>query len=176
MNLRHFETDRLLLSPTHEHDAGLVLELFNTPGWLQYIGDRKVHTLQTAESYIERNMRPQHQRLGFGSFTLSLKVNQKKIGLAGLYDRAGVEGIDIGFALLPEYGGKGYAYEAASCLRDAAFLEFQLPAISAITQRDNLPSRQLLEKLGMTLKSTVVLPGDTQVLLLYYLENPSRIP
>ena len=43
---KHFETERLLIKPTSEEDASLVLELFNTPKWLQFIGDRNIKNIE----------------------------------------------------------------------------------------------------------------------------------
>lgn len=172
MTLHSFETKRLFITPTQVSDSALVLELFNTPGWLRFIGDRQVHSSADAQSYIQHSMKPQQDRLGFGSYTISLQNDRQKIGLCGLYDRAGVDGIDIGFALLPRFYGKGYALEAAECMRDAAFQTFGLTTLRAITQKDNLPSQKLLEKIGMHQSGTTILPNDTLELFLYEMMRP----
>lgn len=75
------------------------------------------------------------------------KKDHQKIGICGLYDREGLEGIDIGFALLPEYEKTGFVFEAANKLKDAAFNEFEIKVISAITTKDNISSQKLLEKM-----------------------------
>jgi len=46
------------------------------------------------------------------------------LGVCGLYDRAGIEGIDIGFALLPAYKNKGYAFELANEIKRAGIEVF----------------------------------------------------
>ncbi|MBF2709902.1 GNAT family N-acetyltransferase [Flavobacterium soyangense] len=51
--LKTFETERLLLKPTSKEDVGFILELFNTPKWIEFIGDRKVQNSTDAEEYIE---------------------------------------------------------------------------------------------------------------------------
>jgi len=45
-----FETERLNLIPTTESDAAFMLELLNSPKWIQNIGDRKVHSLEDAKA------------------------------------------------------------------------------------------------------------------------------
>ena len=45
-------TERLTLSPPQETDAAFVLELLNDPGWIANIGDRNVHDLNAARTYI----------------------------------------------------------------------------------------------------------------------------
>jgi len=162
-----FETERLILKPTSEEDASFVLELLNTPNWIKYIGDRNVKSLEQATDYIKTRMLPQREMLGYSNYTLIRKEDNCKIGTCGLYDREGVEGIDIGFAFLPEYEGKGYGYESANKLMQVAFNEFGLTEISAITIKENISSQKLLEKLGLKLIGTTRIPGDDEELLLY---------
>ena len=149
-----FETERLLLKPTSEEDAVFILALMNTPKWLQYIGDRKVRSLEDAKEYIKTKMLPQLKRLGFSNYTIIRKSDQVKVGTCGLYDREGLEGIDIGFALLPEYERQGYAFEAAYKLKDVALHKFNIQPINAITSKGNSSSQRLLEKLGLRLLKT----------------------
>ncbi|MCK0147848.1 GNAT family N-acetyltransferase [Arenibacter sp. F26102] len=165
-----FETERLILKPTTEEDAAFIYELFNTPKWLKNIGDRNISSPEMAKEYILTKMQPQLERLGFSNYTLIRKTDKIKIGCCGLYDREGLEGIDIGFAFLPEYEGKGFAFEATDKLKNAAFKEFGLHALSAITSKHNVASQKLLEKLGMALAGTTTLPNSKEELLLYTIE------
>lgn len=170
-NYKSFETERLIITPTTEQDAGFILKLFNTPKWLQYIGDRKVYTVEDAKDYILARMLSQLKRLGYSSYTLIRKEDKQKIGTCGLYDREGLEGIDIGFAILTEFENKGYGFEAALKIKEAAFNDFGIDTIKAITTKDNISSQKLLEKLGFELSGTSKLPGDDEELLVYKSEN-----
>ncbi len=164
---KRFETERLILKPTSEEDAEFIFELLNTPKWIKYIGDRNVKTVEDANDYIKIKMLPQLKRLGYSNYTLIRKSDNNKIGTCGLFDRDGLEGIDIGFAFLPEYERKGYAFESANKLKNAAFSDFDITEINAITVKDNISSRKLLEKLGLKLNGTTKLPDDDEELLLY---------
>ena len=167
---RTLKTERLYLRPINEEDAELVFRLFNSPKWLEYIGDRNIKSTRDAEDYIRHKMVAQLEKLGFSSYTMIRKSDSIKLGICGLYDREGIEGIDIGFALLPGYEKMGYAFEAASKILDAAFNAFGLAGISAITVRENIASQKLLEKLGLKLSGTIKLPGEEKELLLYKTE------
>ena len=166
-----FETERLIIKPTSEEDAAFIFELFNSPKWLKNIGDRNITSPDMAKDYILTKMQPQLERLGFSNYTLIRKMDHVKIGCCGLYDREGLEGIDIGFAFLPEYEGKGYAFEAADKLKNVAFNELGLHTISAITSKHNVSSQRLLEKLGLALAGTTILPNNDEELLLYKIEK-----
>lgn len=171
MDYKNFETERLILKPTSEEDAEFILALLNTPKWIQYIGDRNVKTVKSAKNYISKKMTPQLKRLGYANYTLIRKEDDQKIGTCGLYDREGLDEIDIGFAFLPDFEKKGYAFEASKRIRDAAFNEFNIETICAITTKDNTSSQKLLEKLGLKFIKTTKLPNDDEELLVYQIKR-----
>lgn len=165
------QTERLIIRPTSLDDAEFILSLFNSPKWLNNIGDRNVHTTEAAAEYIQSKMLSQLRRLGFSNYTVIRKTDGAKMGICGLYDREGVDGIDIGFAFLPQYEGYGYAFEAANVIKEAAFERFQIKELKAITISENIASQKLLEKIGMKQTGTMKLPGDDEELLVYAIKS-----
>lgn len=170
---KEFETERVRIKPTSERDAEFIYELMNTPKFIQYIGDREISSATSAKDYIKTKMLPQLQRLGYSNYTIFQKSDNTKIGTCGLYDREGLDGIDIGFAFLPQYEGRGLAYEAANRLKKAAFEEFEIEEIKAITSKENISSQRLLEKLGLEMAGFISLPDDDEELLLYKIQKNS---
>lgn len=168
---QEFETERLLIKPTSVGDAEFIYQLMNTPKFLKYIGDRNIKSIEDAENYIRIKMLPQLNHLGYSNYSLIRKSDDSKIGTCGLYDRDGLDGIDIGFGLLPEYEGLGYAYESANRLKKAAFEEFEFEKLNAITSKENISSQRLLEKLGLEMAGTIKLPNEDEELLLYKIEK-----
>ena len=166
-----FETERLILKPTSEADAEFILELMNSPKWIEYIGDRNVKTIIGAKTYIVNKMISQLLRLGYSNYTIVRKSDNVKIGTCGLYDREGLEGIDIGYALLPEFEKMGYAFEATKTIKDMAFNAFGILELSAITAKSNNPSQTLLGKLGFNLFGTTKLPNEDEELLIFKLKK-----
>ncbi len=171
---QNHETERLLLKPTNEDDAEFILSLMNTPKWLQFIGDRNVKSLQDAIDYIKENIMPQFDRLGYGNFTVIRKNDGAKMGSCGLYDRKGLEGVDIGFGFLPAYERQGYAYEASLKIKQLAFDAFDLKSIGAITDTDNIASQKLLEKLGLQFIKTINLNDADEEVMFYQLNNDNQ--
>jgi RimJ/RimL family protein N-acetyltransferase len=112
-------------------------------------------------------MLPQLEKLGFSNYTVIRKADNVKLGSCGLYDRPGLEGIDLGFAFLPQHEKKGYAFEAAQELLRAAVEDFGLKKINAITAGENFGSQKLLERLGLVFTKTVCLSGEVEDLLFY---------
>ena len=167
MTYKYFETERLWIRPTTIHDSEFILELMNTPKWIEFIGDRNLHTVKDAEQYIKNKMLPRLERLGFSNYTLIRKLDEVKVGCCGLYDREGVEGVDIGFAFLPAFENQGYGFESANRLIQAAKNDFGLKAVSAITSKNNFASQKLIEKLNLKLVGTTILPNEIEEILLY---------
>ena len=96
---REFETERLLIRPTLEQDAELIYQLMNTPKFIKYVGDREINSIEDAKKYIQIKMLPPLHTLGYSSYSLITKTDGEKIGTCVLYDRDGIDGIDIGFGL-----------------------------------------------------------------------------
>ncbi len=165
------ETDHLVITELKKEDAPFILALVNSPGWLQYIGDRNIHDIAAAENYISNGPMASYAAHGHGLHLVSLKETKVPIGICGLLKRDSLEYADIGFALLPAYTGKGYALEAgfASLLHGMQVLHMK--KILAITLPSNQPSINLLNKLGLVFEKKIQLPHTAEELLLFSVEN-----
>jgi len=166
------ETQRLLLQEVQLTDAPFIFELLNTPSWIKYIGDRGIRTIADAEQYIQKSFLDSYKKNGFGLYKMVLKTSNVPIGLCGLVNRVSLEDIDIGFALLPDYAKKGYAYEAANATMEYAWNQVGLTTVVAITSKDNANSQQLLEKIGLQQTDVITLEGDDEELLFYAVSLP----
>ncbi len=164
-----FETERLILKPTSEEDAEFFFELQNSSTWIKYIGDRNIKTTEDARKFIVSKIIPQIETLGYSNYTIIRKSDNSKIGSCGLlHNREGLNGVvDIGFAFLPKYHKKGYAYEAANKVKNIAFDEFGIQELYAITTKDNIPSQKLLKKMELKLSGMITLPNEDEELLVY---------
>jgi len=160
-------TERLHILHFTKEDAGFILDLVNTPSWLQHIGDRDVHTLADAEAYIVNGPLKSYAENGFGGYCLIERSTGKKIGSSGFYKREGLVYPDLGFALLPEFEGKGFAFEASRQLLQMIRSEYSMDVVSAITSKDNERSIQLLKRLGFTWNCFIKLPKDNEELNLF---------
>ncbi len=161
------ETQRLVLREFCSDDGKFIQELLNTPGWLKYIGTRAIDTTEDAVNYIENRIQKSYTESGFGFYIIELKSNCAKVGMCGLVKRESLDDIDIGFALLPQFEGNGYAFEASEGVMKFAKDNLNLKRIAAITVPYNTPSIKLLEKLGMKFEKEINLPGNPETLMLY---------
>ncbi|GIN84777.1 alanine acetyltransferase [Heyndrickxia sporothermodurans] len=165
--MKILETERLTLRLQTTNDAEFILELLNDPSWFQFIGDRGVRTIEEARSYILNGPVRMYEQFGFCLYLVERKEDHIPIGICGLVNRDSLDDIDIGFAFLPKYWGKGYAYEAASAVMTYAKDTLELKRIVAITTQDNHASAKLLEKIGLKFERLVRLPNDDEELRLF---------
>jgi RimJ/RimL family protein N-acetyltransferase len=161
------ETDRLELRKLSIDDAPFIFELVNGAAFLRFIGDKGVRTLGDARDYILKGAVDSYERLGFGLYLCELKDGRAPIGTCGLIKRECLEDVDIGFAFLPEFWGKGYCYEAASAVLAMGKSTFGLDRIVAITSIDNDRSIRVLEKLGMRFERMITLPDSASEIRLF---------
>ena len=162
------ETDRLILREFSLADTSFIIQLLNSPGWLQYIGNRQIHDHDAAALYLKNGPMASYQQHGFGLYQVLLQNNRLPIGMCGLIKREQLDQPDLGFAFLPEYTGKGYAQESAESVIESARL-MQLPTILAITLPENKPSVNLLQKLGFNFNRLFRFQEDAEELMLYNL-------
>lgn len=151
-----FQTDRLNLSPLSKADAAFIRGLVNTEGWLAYIGDRNVHSLEDAENYVQRIM----QNPNVTYWVVRLLCDDSKIGIITYIKRDYLPQHDIGFAFLPEFSQKGYAYESAKFIFEKVKAGQAETIVLATTKAENTGSIKLLEKLGLSYEREIEVEGE----------------
>lgn len=141
-------TERLTLRWFTLDDASFMFELVNSPLWLEFIGDRNVHSIDQARDYIANGTMKSYEMNGYGAFVVQT-LDGTSLGVCGFYKRDYLDYPDIGFAYLPRYVGQGYGYEAAKAVFEYGLNELKLEKILGITNPRNIASIKLLEKLGL---------------------------
>ena len=158
------ETQRLRLRrlTLSDADAAFMIRLVNDPGWLAHIGDRNVRDMEQSRAYIQKTLN-MYERFGFGSWLAELKDTGEPIGTCGLVKRDSVEDVEIGYALLPQFRGKGLALEGAQAVLHYARDVLGIERIAAIVTPANRDSIRLLEKIGRTYVRPMKLPNNDEV-------------
>src|SRR5580765_5730685 len=110
------QTERLRLRSFTTGDAPFVLTLLNEPSFLRFIGDKNVRTLEDARQYLLNGPIASYEQNGFGILLVELKDANVPIGMCGLIKREELPEPDIGFAFIPDYWGRGFAFEAATAV------------------------------------------------------------
>lgn len=165
--MKALETDRLLLRRFNVDDAQFILTLLNEPSFLRYIGDKKVRDLEGARQYMLNGPIASYERHGFGLCLVELRESHTPIGMCGLLKRDELSDPDIGFALLPDFWNKGFAFEAATAVLHDARERLRIQRVLAITSLDNDASIKLLERLGFIFERIVTLSSSGEQVKLF---------
>lgn len=165
--MKDLETTRLVVRPFALDDAPFILRLLNEPSFVRFIGDRRVRTLDDARRYLVEGPLDSYTRLGFGLYAVISKEEQTVIGMCGLLRRDALEDVDVGFAFLSEYCGRGYAFESAMAVMDHGRDVLGLGRIVAVTATDNQRSIAVLEKLGLRFERWIKLAKGEQACRLF---------
>lgn len=152
-------TQRLTIRELQIADASFLLELLNDPGFITYIADRGVRTLDDALAYLHNGPQAMIAQHGYGLWRVALTDSDEPIGICGILKRDSLPHPDLGYAILTRHCCHGYAHEAAQATLTYAREQLGVGRILAITALENPVSIRLLGKLGFDFDEIRQLPG-----------------
>lgn len=161
------ETERLFLRRVTLDDAGLMLAVWNDPAFIRYVGDRGIRTTEEAQAALREGAFKLYEEYGYGPYSMTLKKDGALVGICGLFRRDNLEAPDIGFAVLPDHCGKGFAGEAAAAVVAHARDDLGIQCLTAIVSPGNVASIGLIEKLGLEFDRGITMPGEDNEISLY---------
>lgn len=144
-------TDRLILRPFQEEDLADVFAYYKQPDVVRYLFvevQSEAEVRATLAKWQQQTaLRAAGERL---TLAVALRDTGRVIGETVLIWRSKVDQQgELGFVFNPDYGGKGYATEAARAMLAIGFDEYDLHRIYARCDARNAPSYRLMERLGM---------------------------
>jgi len=160
------QTERLMLRQFELSDSKFIIELVNSAGWIEFIGERNIKTEEAAIHYLQNGPMKSYKEKGFGLSMVERK-DGTPVGMCGILKRDSLDNPDIGFAFLPEFMGMGYAFEMAKATLRYAKDNLNIKTIVAITVPSNKRSIRLLEKIGLRFSKTIYPPAEREELMLF---------
>lgn len=161
------ETERLTLRHLTLDDAGLMLAIWNDPEFIRHVGDRAIRTIADAESAMRQGVLRLYEEYGYGAFRVALQETDRPIGICGLFRRDCFDVPDIGYSTLPEFCGRGYAFEAARAVIANAATGLRLERLIGIISPGNEASIGLIRKLGFEFERMYRMPDDDNDVAIY---------
>ena len=152
------ETPRLILRPFREDDLDLLAPLMAHTDFMRF--SLGVYSREQTAAFLDKVIG--WQRRGLPSqFAVIYREENRLIGYCGFFHQQidGIDEIEIGYRLHPDYWNQGLATEAAQAVRDHGFTDLNLPRVISLIHPDNLPSRRVADKNGMTLEKETVFRG-----------------
>jgi len=152
------ETERLILREVLLTDVDGMFELDSNPIVHKYMGTKPIKAIGEALKSINY-IRQQYQDNNIGRWAVIEKSSGDFIGWSGLKlnTEEPMNGCtnfyDIGFRLIPQYWGKGYATESALAAMDYAFNNMNLDMVCGLADVNNAASNAILKKIGLKFKN-----------------------
>ena len=149
------ETPRLLLRPTASEDLDGFAALVGDPESARFLGGVQPRTVAwRAMSAMAGSWALQ----GFAMFSVLEKATGRWVGRVGPWRPEGWPGTEVGWGLLRECWGRGYATEAATAAIDWAFDHLGWTEVIHCIVPENTPSQEVARRLGSRLLRPVKLP------------------
>jgi ribosomal-protein-alanine N-acetyltransferase len=161
------QTNRLLLRPLLPTDAEVLHRIYQTEGVLQYFPNPVPPPLEKLKCFVA-GQQAHWEEHGYGNWGVLPAREQDIVGWVGLQYLPEFNETEVGFLLDRPFWGRGYATEAALASLHFGFLNFGMEHIIALVHPDNLASRHVIEKCGMTYVESLSLWG---MRLLRYVVN-----
>jgi RimJ/RimL family protein N-acetyltransferase len=151
-------TDRLVLRNYRLSDFEDHYRLHSDPSVMRYlIGGRPMTRF---DAWRHMAFLVGHwELLGYGYFAVEEKATQTFIGRIGYTNPEGWPGFELGWTLLPEFQGRGYATEGAKFLLQYAFNEMDRNHVISLIHPDNKRSIAVAERLGEKLEGETEIAG-----------------
>ncbi|MCZ4294062.1 GNAT family N-acetyltransferase [Vibrio sinaloensis] len=163
-------TENLCLKPVCEDDIDIYTQILSSNELTKYLPKGSAYTNDEIELHVLNRVK--HWEHGFGSYVIYLKSNPEvKIGYVGVEICTDSLHSDIRYALLPDYQGFGYVFEAAKSVLAETFKSDKHTKIYGVSLTENTASLAIIRKLGMKPELGVQLYGDTQRLETYSIEK-----
>ncbi len=146
----YIETPRLVLRDWEKSDLEAFRRLNADQKVMKYFP--KTLTAQETDTFYEA-INKEFQEYKFGLYAVEVKENKEFIGFIGFhratFDADFTPCIEIGWRLKKEAWGKGYATEGAKACLEYGFKELGFEEIYSFTAKINIPSQNVMKKIGM---------------------------
>lgn len=150
----YLETERLLLRRFTPDDVDNLVALDADPAVMRYLSGGA----PTPREMIERDVLPRwlayyDRAPGFGHWAAVARAGWEFLGWFGFHPTVGDDPaeVELGYRLRQAAWGKGYATEGSRALIRRGFTELGVRRVIASTYEDNIGSRRVMEKVGLTL-------------------------
>lgn len=150
-------TERLQMRAMSVDDAEAAFAFNSDPEVMRYTCEELWTSVEQARAFLAAY--PDFDTVGYGRWAVVHREDARVIGFCGLKYLEDLNEVDVGYRLLPAYWGRGLATEAVRATLDFGFETIGLARIIALVVPENLASRRVLEKCGLTLEGEIEYDG-----------------
>ena len=158
MSIPSLQIPHLSLVPIQPEDAAALHRVYQSEGVLRYFPVSAPPPLEKIQRFVT-SQQAHWEKYGYGNWGIRPAGEKDLVGWAGLQFLPELDETEVGFLLDKPFWGKGYATEAARASIQFGFEQFDFPHIIALVHPENLASRRVIAKCGLSYVETIHLWG-----------------
>jgi RimJ/RimL family protein N-acetyltransferase len=169
------KTNRLSIRPLRLNDEDAIYRILSDADVMRYSDG--IQTRSQVQQWLRTQIEDNYPKLGFGIWAIEERTTLEAIGYCGLTrdpHRCGPTETEIGYRLIHDYWGRGFATEAVCAVRDYAINSLHLATLIAIIHPENRPSIRVIEKAGFTFDGEIMFDGYTHPDKVFVLRPSNR--
>lgn len=154
--LHGIQTERLRFERLEAQRLESWIPLFNDPDTARFLGlDPTLNRRALAQAWFDKTFSRYAEGSG-GQHALIEKGTGTFVGQCGIMIQTWNEEplLEVGYALLPQFRGRGFAVEAAVRAKQEAFAQHEVDAIHSMVHPENHPSANVAKRNGMTVHAS----------------------
>jgi len=161
------ETERLRLCALGERHFEAYAAMLADASSTRFVGDGQ--PLDRMNAWRSMAMLLGHWALrGYGMWAVELKDSGKFVGRVGLHRPEGWPDLELGWMLMPDQRGHGYATEGARAALDFAFRELNAQRLVSLVRTDNTAAERVARRLGARQATTIDFLGGATLVYVYH--------
>ena len=167
------ETKRLILRSFNLDDLDAFALICADSEVMRFIGNGKTLEKEATKELLVWII-SQYEEFGFGLLSVTLKENNKLLGFCVLIRQVidNETHIELGYRLDRAFWGQGIATEAAHAIKDYAFSQLNSPHLVSIIHIDNMASKQVAKKVGLSPMKQTLFKGN--LVDIFYIKNADK--
>lgn len=162
-----FETERTVVKRFTADDSDLFFSINGNPDVVHFI--RPVKSREESDAFLRENLNFYLDSSCLGRYAVFAKEDNRFLGTFSFLYLSGDADFHLGYALVPQAWGQGFATELVKSGIPYFFQRTDKPAVFAITSAANMASQKVLLKAGFQYKGQVEEHGE--MLELFYINR-----
>ena len=157
-----FETERLIVRNYHLDDKENFFRMNGDEEIVRYI--RAAKSREESDRFLLESIEYANNNPLFGRWAVDEKPSGRFVGTFAIIPVEGTDNLQLGYSLIKEVWGRGYATELANAGIDYFFKKTAYSHLFALTESENISSHKVLLKSGFVLSGITTMEGDKEIL------------
>ena len=168
-----FETERLIVRNYHLDDKENFFRMNGDEEIVRFI--RPAKSREECDRFLLEVIEYSKDNPLFGRWAVDEKTSGRFVGTFAIIPVEGTDNLQLGYSLIKEAWGRGYATELTRAGIDYFFGNTKYNELYALTELENISSHKVLLKNGFVLSETTRIEGEKEILEFIHTRSDFKI-